>query len=268
MLAAYRAWGIEAALQRFVGMFAFALWDRERRDASCSSRDRLGEKPLYYGCAGAHVPVRLGAKALRRASRASKPSDRSRRARRSTCATATCRRRDPSTQGIRKLPPGTIADVRCRRRGPRRPRPTGRRDEVVRRAASPHRFAGSDGRGRRASSTRCCATRSRQRMIADVPLGAFLSGGIDSSTVVALMQAQSARAGQTFTIGFDDAAYNEAPLRRGGRPPPRHRPHRALRDARRRARRDPAACRRSTTSRSPTRRRSRRSSCRSWRAST
>ncbi len=204
MLAAIREWGLEPAVRRFIGMFAFALWDRERRSLHLV-RDRLGIKPLYYGWAGDVFLFGSELKALRAHPRFRGEIDRN--------AVALLMRYNyvptPHSiyRGVFKLSPGTILTLH---RDAPKPTPVpfwSAREVVERGLAEP--FSGSDEEAiQRLDALLRDAV--KLRMESDVPLGAFLSGGIDSSTVVALMQAQSARPVKTFTIGFHEQAYNEA----------------------------------------------------------
>ena len=249
-----RTWGVEAAIQRLWGMFALALWDAHERVLHLA-RDRLGKKPLYYGWQGDTLSVRLRAQGAARAS-ALRAAHRPRRARRASCASPTCRPRGPSTRAsasCRRAAPG--ASARIARASCAEPRRYWDPVAVAReRPGGPAPALGR--RGRRARSRRCWRDAVRLRSVADVPLGAFLSGGIDSSTVVALMQAQSSRRVPTFTIGFDAPDYDESSAARAvadhlapTTPSSGH--------ARRGAGGHPAAGHDLTTSRSPTRRRSR-----------
>ncbi len=206
MLAAISRWGLEAAVQRFNGMFAFALWDRKERVLHLV-RDRLGKKPLYYGWMGSTFLFGSELKALR-AHRAFTPE-----INRDALALYLRHSYIPAPysvfQGIRKLPAGTVltASGQCVGNMPEPVTYWSMKDTVERGVAQP--FGGSVG----AALTDLDALLRdavKLRMEADVPLGAFLSGGVDSSTVVALMQAQSGRPVKTFTIGFHDAGYNEA----------------------------------------------------------
>jgi asparagine synthase (glutamine-hydrolysing) len=206
LLAAFEAWGIEAAVRRFNGMFAIALWDRAERTLHLL-RDRLGEKPLYYGWAGTTFLFGSELKALRAHPAFRGEVDRG--------ALALLLRYNyipaPHSiyRGFHKLPPGSVLTVRADA-GPRHAEPAAywsARAAAERGGQQP--FTGTeaeavehlDGLLRDAVG---------MRMEADVPLGAFLSGGIDSSTVVALMQAQSRRAVKTFSIGFQEAGFDEA----------------------------------------------------------
>ncbi len=206
LLAAVEAWGLKGALPRFNGMFAFALWDRAQRTLHLA-RDRAGEKPLYYGWMGRTLLFASELKALR-----AHPSFRAQIDRN---ALIQYFRRgyvpDPASiyLGIAKLSPGTQLSVRSDRPGSNlAPVPYwSGRDVAEAGVANP--FRGGTGEAVDALQE-LLLDAVKIRMVSDVPLGAFLSGGIDSSTIVALMQAQSGTPVRTFTIGYDDPRHNEA----------------------------------------------------------
>jgi asparagine synthase (glutamine-hydrolysing) len=208
LLAGFDAWGIEATVKQAVGMFAFAVWDRQDRVLTLG-RDRLGEKPLYYGWqgTGSARAFLFGSelKALHAHPAFERKIDRD--------AVSLFMRHNnvPGDhaifQGIRKLLPGHLLEVSAaNREGQPRAYWSGV-ETALRGAREP--FAGSPAEAVEALEA-VLRTAIRGQMMADVPLGAFLSGGIDSSTVVALMQAQSSRPVKTFTIGFEEGIYNEA----------------------------------------------------------
>jgi len=210
MLAAFQGWGVEGAVRRFVGMFAFALWDRRERVLHLV-RDRLGEKPLYFGWQGDTFLFGSELKALRAHPRWRGAVNRD--------ALALFLRLSylpaPHTiyREIRALKPGTLLTMRFGQTAHlpgALPEPVAywsARSAAENGVRTP--FAGSEAEAVEGLD-RLLRRAVGQQMVADVPLGAFLSGGIDSSTVVSLMQAQSARPVRTFTIGFEQAAYNEA----------------------------------------------------------
>jgi asparagine synthase (glutamine-hydrolysing) len=206
MLAAMEQWGIDEALPLFNGMFAFAVWDRKERRLHLV-RDRLGEKPLYYGWMGQTFLFGSELKALVAHPEFKDEVDRDALALylRFNCIPA------PYSiyRGIKKLPPATkltlaLSNMHCMPS----PRSYWSAEEVVRRGLE-EPFKGSEK-----EAITCLDTllndAVKMRMVADVPLGAFLSGGVDSSAIVALMQQQSQRPVKTFSIGFHDEAYNEA----------------------------------------------------------
>lgn len=207
MLAAISQWGLEAAIERFNGMFAFALWDRKARVLRIA-RDRLGEKPLYYGWMGGTFLFGSELKALK-----AHPNFKS-EINRDTLALYLRHNYIPVPysiyKGIHKLPPGTMLSLtRTDKVGEK---PTlipywSAREAAEHGVADP--FTKSTGEVTAHLDT-LLRDAVKLRMEADVSLGAFLSGGIDSSTVVALMQAQSERPVKTFSIGFHEAEYSEA----------------------------------------------------------
>ena len=207
LLAAIAAWGVEPTLARCVGMFAFAVWDRVERRLTLA-RDRLGEKPLYYGLQNGILLFGSELKALRAHPAFDAGIDRGALALflRYNCVPA------PYTiyAGIRKLPPGSLLHVTTRCIAAEKLQPTAYWSlrELVAEGAG-QAFAGSAEEAAEALD-RMLREAIAAQMAADVPLGAFLSGGIDSSTVAALMQAQSARPVKTFTIGFQETHFNEA----------------------------------------------------------
>jgi len=202
MLAAFEHWGIEPALQRMNGMFAFALWDRNERRLVLA-RDRFGEKPLYYGLVGGTFLFASELKSLRAhpAFRAEIDRDAVASYLRFNCIPA------PYSiyRDIRKLLPGTV--LRYRNGKVTTQAFWSLRASVERALLEP--FTGSEEQAEEELDG-LLRDAVRLRMQADVPLGAFLSGGIDSSLIVALMQMQSERPVRTFSIGFHDEGYNEA----------------------------------------------------------
>lgn len=205
LLAGFEAWGIEATIRRTVGMFAFAVWDRQDRSLTLG-RDRLGEKPLFYGWQGDTFFFASELKALKAHPAFSPEIDRD--------AVASFMRYCyiPSPQsiyrGIFKLMPGTLVCVRAGQRVEPKPVQYWSLTEVARQGIQTP-FAGSDAQAVKGLETRLSAA-VRHQQISDVPLGAFLSGGIDSSMIVALMQANSSQPVRTFTMGFNDRQYDEA----------------------------------------------------------
>jgi len=206
LLAAICEWGVRPAVERFNGMFAFALWDRADRTLHLV-RDRAGEKPLYYGWFGGTLLFGSELKALRAHPAFHPEIDRDALALflRHGYITA------PHTiyRGVCKLPPGTLLNLKAG--GGHQLAPVqywSAREAAARGLNAP--FAESFERAVEEFDA-LLRDAVKLRMEADVPLGAFLSGGIDSSTVVALMQAQSPRPVKTFAIGFQEPRYNEAP---------------------------------------------------------
>ncbi|WHL17477.1 asparagine synthase (glutamine-hydrolyzing) [Stenotrophomonas acidaminiphila] len=217
LLGAVVQWGLEATLRRCNGMFAIALWDRREQRLSLA-RDRVGKKPLYYGWAGDALVFGSELKALWRHPAFDNGIDRD--------ALTLLLRLDyiPAPHCIHehafKLMPGRVLhlDAAAVAAGAAAHRPAqaqvaywDARERMAACLAAP--FAGSE-----AEAADALDGQLRQavalRMVADVPVGVFLSGGTDSALVASLMQAQSAAPVHSFSIGFEDSDHDEAPLAR------------------------------------------------------
>jgi asparagine synthase (glutamine-hydrolysing) len=208
MLAAISYWGLLKAISKFVGMFAFALWDKEKKSLHLS-RDRIGEKPLYYGWMGGVLLFGSELKALRKhpAWKGEVDPD--------TLALFMQYGYVPTPHSIYKnifkVQPATIATFN-----------QNNISSLVLPTVETYWQAAKLAQEGEANPVlydeataidhldRLLEVSVKQQMIADVPLGAFLSGGVDSSTIVAYMQKQSSRPVKTFTIGFREENYNEA----------------------------------------------------------
>lgn len=205
LLAGFEAWGIEATVQKTIGMFAFAVWDKHTRTLTLA-RDRIGEKPLYYGWQNGTFLFASELKALK--CHPSFCGEINRNA-----LTAYMRFGNvPAPQSIytdiSKLTPGTLLTVTLDPAKECIPVPYWSLLDVARKGQQDP-FQGSDSEAlAQLSSSLSAAVLSQQ--IADVPVGAFLSGGIDSSLIVALMQSKTNKPIHTFTIGFENPQYNEA----------------------------------------------------------
>jgi asparagine synthase (glutamine-hydrolysing) len=204
LLEAVERWGLDAAVRRFVGMFAFALWDRLERKLHLV-RDRLGIKPAYYGWVSGDFIFASELKAICQYPGFAGAIDRD------TLALYMRHNYVPSPhciyQGVHKLQPGSILTLDSAA-GPADVRQFWSATNVAREGFD-SRISGNDREVTEQLAQKLARAVSL-RMIADVPLGAFLSGGIDSSTIIALMQAQSRRPVRTFTIGFQEKDFDEA----------------------------------------------------------
>lgn len=203
LLAAFDRWGVEASIPRFAGMFAIAVWDRQERTLWLV-RDRLGEKPLFYGRVGNAWAFGSELKCLR-----ALPGWQHRV--NIQAVTQFLRHgyvQAPATiyEGIAKVRPGTMVALRA---GQPPREVTYWSAEAAARAGIADPIRGSEDEVTAALEATLLPV-VKDEMVADVPLGAFLSGGVDSSLIVALMQEQAARPVRTFTIGFDDPRFNEA----------------------------------------------------------
>jgi asparagine synthase (glutamine-hydrolysing) len=218
MLAAFEEWGVEPAVKRFNGMFAFALWDRRERMLHLC-RDRLGEKPLYYGWSKGAFVFGSELRAITKHPTFEKTINRNSL----SLLVRHCYIPAPYSifENIWKLGPGTILSLsldRLRMARDFSPYPDAATAFHPRvywdaktvfdvGAAAPFRSSQTEAVE---ALEQLLSDSVKSRMISDVPLGAFLSGGIDSSTVVALMQKHSTKPVKTFTIGFNEAGFNEA----------------------------------------------------------
>jgi asparagine synthase (glutamine-hydrolysing) len=205
LLAFVETFGVEKTLPRLTGMFAFALWDRVERRLTLA-RDRIGEKPLYYGWCDGTFLFASELKALEAYPAWSGEIDR---------GVLACFMRygyvplpHSIYAGIRKLIPGTSVVFSSKDNAGFWPEPH-TYWSALDASMQPVLTSLSDDEAVSELELRLRRTIKGQ-MLADVPLGAFLSGGIDSSTVVALMQAQSSRPIKTFSIGFGEGDYDEA----------------------------------------------------------
>ncbi|OWW18564.1 asparagine synthase (glutamine-hydrolyzing) [Noviherbaspirillum denitrificans] len=208
LLAGFDAWGIQSTVEQAIGMFAFAVWDRQERVLTLC-RDRLGEKPLYYGWQrqGRHHAFLFGSelKALRAHPAFEGTINRG--------ALSLLLRYNyvPAPysiyEGIAKLPPGCLLAMSPDSRETKLTQYWSGTQAAGQGVANP--FTDSPEQAVDALEN-LLKDAVRRQMMADVPLGAFLSGGIDSTTIVALMQSQSSRPVKTFSIGFHEEEFNEA----------------------------------------------------------
>lgn len=210
LLAGIEQWGVTATLSKLVGMFAFTLWDRKERRLFLA-RDRMGEKPLYYGWQGPTFLFASELKAMKRHKCFRRQIDRT------SVALFLKYSYVPAPRsiyiGIRKLLPGHYVKLDFSGNGQTAghiPDPIAYwslADVIV--AGRDRPFTGTESEASDQLQT-LLADAVRHQMVSDVPVGAFLSGGVDSSLVTAIMQSVDSRSVRTFTVGFDEDGFNEA----------------------------------------------------------
>jgi asparagine synthase (glutamine-hydrolysing) len=204
LLACIESWGLQRTLKRAIGMFAFGLWDREERRLSLA-RDRFGEKPLYYGIHGGNLIFCSELKSL------AKFEGFERRIDRGALAQFLRYGYVPGPYsiwtGVQKLPPGTVVTASPDLAVSSPVAYWSFAEAAVRGESDPVFLSDADATEALDSVLRLAV---RGQMAADVPLGALLSGGVDSSTVASLMQDLSDRPIKTFCIGFEESEFDES----------------------------------------------------------
>lgn len=205
LLAAIEAWGLEETLRRAYGMFALALWDRSAHSLTLA-RDRLGEKPLYFAQTRGTLLFGSELKVLRAFPGFAPGLDPE--AIDSFLRLSYIPAPRAIYHGVAKLMPGTIAHFATPGTAPKVVNYWSL-DGVIAETASERAAPGGFEVSVAAIET-VLAEVVESQMVAEVPLGAFLSGGIDSSLITALMQERSVRPVRTFSIGFDDERFNES----------------------------------------------------------
>jgi asparagine synthase (glutamine-hydrolysing) len=202
---AFDRWGIEASVRRFIGMFAMAIWDSQLRELSLV-RDRLGIKPLFYSHRDGEIWFASELKALLESPSIDRDVDLS--ALEAYLRYLYIPAPQSIFRGVRKLQPGHILTFRVGSSAEPLIRPFWSLEEVYRESRDqPLRADCSETVEELTAILRDAVG---LRMVADVPLGALLSGGIDSSLVVALMQEQAGRPTRTFSVGFPGTSHDEA----------------------------------------------------------
>jgi len=205
LLVAIETWGVKKALHACTGMFAFALWDRQEKTLTLA-RDRLGEKPLYYGWQGGVLLFGSELKALKEHPRFENQIENN------VVSLYLRLGYIPAPwsiwRGVNKLEPGCVKVFDIANRGKEKTESYWSFKTVV----TDGRNSPFEGSSEEAIEhlKKIMLRGVEQQMTADVPLGAFLSGGVDSSLVVALMQQRLTRPVKTFSIGFHHKAYDEA----------------------------------------------------------
>jgi len=204
LLAAVAAWGVDKALARAAGMFALGIWDREKRELILA-RDRFGEKPLYYGRVGTDFAFASELKALRLLPDFAGEIDPA--ALRAMLGRGYVPADDSIYRGIAQVPPGCWLTVPSDGTAGAPQAFYDYADVVAEGAANPI----SDEKEALSQLRQTMGGAVERQLAADVPVGTLLSGGIDSSLVTALAVERSRTQVRTFSIGFDEAGFDEAP---------------------------------------------------------
>lgn len=203
ILACIEAYGLKKTLQKLIGMFAIAIWDKFKKEIFLA-RDRVGEKPLYYGSYGELLLFGSELKALR-----AHPKFIPKINRDALCLFLrhNCIPQPYSIyEGIKKLPPGHFVNLK-KDAVPKKY--WSLNDSITSAKLIPFKETEIDSLN---ALDKLLLLSVKGQMQADVPLGAFLSGGVDSSLILALMQEQSSLPIESFTIGFENKEFNEAPF--------------------------------------------------------